>query len=147
MGRGRPPKGADLVDGLKCSEGAGEKAKVILGTMLGTISIEDACRTLGIGAARFHQLRTQALQGLTESLEPRPVGRPGHVPTEAELRTRELEQELQDVKRDLRAAQIREEIAIMMPHLRKTEDIKKRRGRGPGESAGGAARASGPADE
>ena len=79
-----------------------------------------------MGEAAFHELRSKALAAALAGLEPRPRGRPRKEEATEPPRIRELEQENQDLKIDLRAAQIREEIALMMPHLLKGDRGKKK---------------------
>lgn len=129
MRRGRPRQGSELVDGIECSEMAKARTRVILATLLGECSVREACTQLGVSAAGFYKLRAKALQGLAGGLEPRPAGRRPQVTTEADAHSQTLEQKIQDLQRDLHAAHIREEIALMMPHLVKGEpdqDKKKR---------------------
>lgn len=129
MSRGRPRQGSELVDGIECSEIAKARTRVILAALLGECSVREACTRLGISAAGFYKLRAKALEGLARGLEPRPAGRRPHVITEEEVHNQVLEQEIQDLQRDLHAAHIREEIALMMPHLVKGEpDQDKKKG-------------------
>lgn len=117
MARGRPPKGVRLVERLNGSSEAKVRLKVILETIAGKHRISEACADLGIGEAAFHKLRDKVLEGALKSLEPHPSGRPRRQRSEADSRVAELEAENQELKVELRAAQIREEIAITMPHL------------------------------
>ena len=121
MSRGRPQQGSQLVDGIECSEMAKARTRVIMATLLGECSVREACTQLGVSAAGFYKLRAKALQGFARGLEPRPAGRRPHVTTEADAHSQTLEQEIQDLQRDLHAAHIREEIALIMPNLVKGE--------------------------
>jgi hypothetical protein len=140
MRKGRPAKGPKLVETLDGSEDAKRKLRIILETVTGKRSVEEACDALGIGPAAFHKLRSRTLQDAIHSLEPRPVGRPRkEVPKEAS-EIEALKAEVWQLKFDLQAARIREEIAVTMPHLlkekkpaqakgiKKKERKKKRRG-------------------
>jgi len=119
MRKGRPAKGPKLVETLDGSEDAKRKLRIILETVTGKWSVEEACETLGIGPAAFHKLRSRTLQDAVHSLEPRPVGRPRQeVPKEA-TEIEALKAEIWQLKFDLQAARIREEIAVTMPHLLK----------------------------
>jgi transposase-like protein len=123
--RGRPAQGAELVDGSAGSELARHRLRVILQTLAGAATIEQAAAALGINRSRFHALRKQFLILATGLLEPRPRGRKRQEPTPAELELMRLKQQMVQLKLQLKAAQIREEIALVMPHLLKD----KRRGK------------------
>jgi transposase-like protein len=117
MTRGRPPEGPKLVERLDGSPQAKQRLAVILQTITGETTVEAACAELDIGEAAFHKLRQRTLQDAVTSLEPRPAGRPPTpVSPEAEQVT-ELQKQMRELKIDLRAAQIRTEIALTMPHL------------------------------
>jgi hypothetical protein len=106
--------------------------RVILETLGGTKSVKEACAELGMGEARFHELRTVVLAGAVENLELGAAGRPRREEPAVERRVRELEAEIRALKFQLHAANVREELAIAMPHLlrpRKKGDQKKRRSR------------------
>lgn len=113
----RPPSGPELVEGADGSPDAKARLKVILETIAGTKSIAEACTALGMGEAAFHKLRTRVLQEAVEGLEPRKPGRKPQEQSPEEVKVRGLESELEKLKRELRAAQIREELAITMPHV------------------------------
>lgn len=130
--RGRPPKGPSLVDGLDGSDAAKERFKIILRTLSGELSVEEACALLGVGEARFYELRTLVLQTALNDLEPRKTGRkPAPPPTAEEERLQQLKAENEELKIELRAAQIREELWATMPHVMKPRadgsgDFKKK---------------------
>ena len=117
--RGRPVQGPELVkDG---SEQAQQRLKVVLATLGGSMTIEQACDVLGIGRSAFHKLRSQFLARAPDLLEPRPRGRRREVLSEADQRIARLQQEIVQLKLELKAQQIREEIALVMPHLLKSK--------------------------
>lgn len=125
MSRGRPPKGPELVEGIEGSDLAKERLKVILQTVAGEITVADACVQLNVGEARFHELRSDVLRTAAQALEPKPAGRPAkEVPQNADEVT-QLKKQIQELKIDLRAAQIREELAVLMPQVleRKLGDV------------------------
>jgi transposase-like protein len=129
---GRPCKGPNLVDGLDGSAEARTRLRIVLETIAGQRTVAEACAALGIQEAAFHKMRDKALAGAMAGLEPGTPGRPRHEdPPEAAL-IRKLEKENLDLKIDLRASQIREEIAVMMPHLlvRNESQVQKKRSRG-----------------
>ena len=131
MRRGRPPKGSRLVEGHEGTQEAKRRLRVILETMAGECTVTEACEELGVGETAFHELRAQAIAGALSSLEPKLRGRPRRGESEETPRIRGLELENQELKIDLRAAQIREEIALMMPHLlnRKKKETTTPKGR------------------
>ena len=114
---GRPPMGAAHVDKLEGGEEPKQRLAVVLRTLTGELGIEQACEELAISPAQLHRLRDRALQGALSALEPGTPGRPPSVPEEESTRIKELEVEVRDLKVDLRAAQLREEIAVLLPHL------------------------------
>lgn len=108
---------------LEGSEGAKERLEVILETIRGTKSIESAAAELGIARSAFHKLRERTLREALESLEPRPRGRPpAPEETPQERRLRELESENQVLRRRVVAAQIRAELALLMPEVLEGRD-------------------------
>ena len=140
--RGRPPQGPELVEGLEASSDAKDRLKLILRTLSGELSVQEACAHLGISEARFHELRAEALHGATQALEPKPKGRPPQAePSEEAREVARLKAQVTELTIDLRAAQIREEIGLVAPHLLKRpvegEAEKKKRPRWPETSSGG----------
>lgn len=117
MSRGRPAQRIALADKVEGSEQAKARLKVLLQTLSGELSVIDACQQLGLSEARFHELRQEWLRTACAALEPKPAGRPKEQTPEAEAELRRLQQENQNLKLHLRAAQIREEIALVMPQL------------------------------
>jgi Helix-turn-helix domain len=123
--RGRKPCGPAAVERLPGSALAHERLRVVLETLAGTCRVAEACARLGIGEQRFDQLRTRVLQAGLDSLEPRRAGRqPRAVPAAdvAALQARVAELEI-----ELRAARVREEIALVLPAVgvSATEPAKK----------------------
>lgn len=136
MKRGRPPKGSGLVDRVEGSDAARERARVILEVLGGDLAVAEACHKLGIGEARFHQLRERFLEEGVKGLEPRFGGRPAKVEREGQAQVRELEERVAQLEKELKAAEIKTRIALVMPHLIKDEEepaakpkdkVKKRR--------------------
>lgn len=121
--RGRKPSGAGLVARLDGSERAKKRLQCFLETISGKMSVPDACRELGIGEAMFHRARSQWLEDSLACLEPRPMGRPPLDEDPASEDAAALKKQIVELRLHLRAAQIREKIAVVMPHLFK--DKKK----------------------
>jgi hypothetical protein len=94
---GRKPLGPDLVEHLEGSQQAKQRLETILETIVGRLTIEQACKRLGIGSARFHNLRTEVLEAGLARLEPRPMGRPPRQPTANEVKCVELEHRVEEL--------------------------------------------------
>jgi transposase-like protein len=107
--------GAELVQHLAGSAQAKQRLSVVLQTLAGERTVAQACAELGIGESRFHALRNQVLQQTLDALEPKPLGRPTAAPEDARLAR--LQQEIRSLTVDLRAAQVREELAMMLPRV------------------------------
>ncbi len=130
---GRPSKGPKLVRNLDGSAHARKRLEMILETVSGKLSIREACERLGIKEAAFYKMRTLALEAALARLEPRPMGRPPKVVTDADKRIGELETEIKQLETDVAASQVREELALPMPFLAQRrkqlgEEIEKLRG-------------------
>ena len=115
--RGRKPSGPEYVERLEGSAKAKERAQVVLETLAGRLTVQEACRRLGIGEALFNRLRRRLLSGGVPALEDRPAGRRRVVVSAEVEQIRKLEDELRQTRLELQAAQLREEIALTMPHL------------------------------
>ena len=140
--RGRRPAGPEYVDHLPGSEQAKERLKVVLETVAGRCRIQEACRRLGISEPRFHQLRQQVLEAALERLEPQPAGRKPAPRSPEQIRLDALADELAAKDVELRAAQVRAEIALTLPRVAEEPATpeKKRHSRRPGADAGSVAR-------
>jgi hypothetical protein len=109
----RIPSGPEYVEHLAGSASAKARLRVVLETLAGKCRVVEACARLGRSEPRFHQLRAELLQAALERLEPRPSGRPPAArppAAEVELQTRVAELEV-----ELQAAQVREELALILP--------------------------------
>ena len=113
---GRKPAGPRLVNNLPGSRYAKKRLKVILQQMAGEISIREACEKLGIEKSAFHKLRSRLLGDMVESLEPRPAGRPP-IPKPDTQELDELQDEVTQLKRKLKAAEVREELATVLQRV------------------------------
>jgi hypothetical protein len=106
--RGRKPPGPEYVQRLHGSAASKHRAEIILQTLSGELRFQEASALLGITPQRLHMLRQEGLQALVDHLEPRPLGRPRKAavaaPAAAAL-----------VERELEAARLREEIALLLP--------------------------------
>jgi len=121
----RRPCGAKLVERLEGSTNAKTRLRLILETLAGERTVSAAGQALGVSRRRFHDLRVQFLRVALDVLEPRPAGRPSRHQGE-EVQLAKLEAEIQRLNIDLRAAQVREEIALAMPHLLRRAKVGKK---------------------
>jgi transposase-like protein len=115
--RGRRPAGPAYVEHLEGADEDKKRLKVIMQTMMGELRLLEACRILNVCPQRFHQLRQEAMAGALAGLAPRPKGRPRHLATPEQQRIVDLERQLAAAKVELRAAQAREEIALVLPRV------------------------------
>ena len=113
--RGRYPSGPEYVDHLEGSPQAKQRLRVVLETMTGKYRVQEACQLLDICEQRFHQLRAELLQAALQHLEAKPTGRPRRPPLPVEAEA--IREELADMELELRVAQVREEIALALPHV------------------------------
>jgi Helix-turn-helix domain len=113
--RGRYPWGPEYVEQLTGSAQAKQRAKIILETVTGKLRVQEACQILGISEQRFGQLRQEMLQAGVASLEAQSAGRP-RSPSEAP-EVSALREQLLGLQDELRAAQVREEIALTLPDV------------------------------
>jgi len=114
---GRPAKGVALVDGVEGSDLARERLRVILASIAGAMTIDEACAALSVCPSRFHAMREQFLEDAVVLLEPR---RPGPAPKtameiEAQAELDRLKSENRSLRFEAAASKVREELAIAMP--------------------------------
>jgi hypothetical protein len=115
MPAGRPPLGAELVDRLEGSPEARRRVQIVLRTLAGEMTIPQACQELDIGESRFHVLRHELLGSMVAAAEGKPRGRPPEA--QEDPRVGELQQQIEELRIALRAAQIREELAVTLPQV------------------------------
>ena len=121
--RGRKPTGTNLLEHLQGSEHAKGRLKAILETLSGQRSIPEVCEELGIRESMFHRVRSEVLQTALDRLEPRPLGRPPLPASPQDLRAAELEAENLRLQLELKAAEVRRELAEKLPRLAKPQNI------------------------
>ncbi len=119
--RGRKPTGTNLVERLDGSERAKIRLKAILETLSGQRSIPEVCEELGIQESMFHRVRGEVLQTALDRLEPRPLGRRPQEQLPQDARLAELEEENLRLQMELKAAEIRRELAEKLPRLCKPQ--------------------------
>lgn len=120
--RGRPALGADLVNNLAGSPHAKRRAELIIQTLTGQITVEQACAQLHIGQAAFFKLRVRTLQEMVAGLEPRTVGRPPEHIAAEQQRIEDLTAQVGELEFQLQAARVREELALagLVPQKRRS---------------------------
>lgn len=123
--KGRKPMGPRLVQHLDGSEPAKLRLEVILETIAGGLPIREACERLGIGEARFYQLRTAVLEAGLSCLEPRPAGRPPQVESPDAAGIAAMTEQLEEAQWERQAAEVRALIAQALPQLQNDESVKK----------------------
>jgi transposase-like protein len=121
--RGRKPTGTSLLEHLEGSERAKARLKAILETLSGQRSIPEVCEELGIQESMFHRVRSEVLQTALDRLEPRPLGRPSLQASPQDVRMVELEGENRQLQMELKAAEVRRELAEKLPRLAKPQNI------------------------
>lgn len=115
MVMGRPNKGVDHVDNCDGSKQSKLRTQVVLKTIAGELSVNEACDTLGVQRPQFAKLRVRALQGAVEALEPGRPGRPRKHDAETDLRLTELASKVASLEKQLEFERARAEIAQILP--------------------------------
>jgi hypothetical protein len=121
--RGRKPTGTNLVEHLEGSERAKTRFKAILDTLSGQRTIPEVCEELGIQESMFHRVRSEVLQTALSHLEPRPLGRPPLPASPHDAQVAELEAENRKLRMELKAAEVRRELAENLPRLAKPQNV------------------------
>ena len=116
---------------------AKERLERILKTLNGELTVAEASAELGVSEAHFHRLRKRALAGAVEALEARPAGRPPAAGEPDDARVAELEQQLRDMALELRASQVREELAMVLPGVLQPPAEGEKKKRRPRKRRGG----------
>jgi hypothetical protein len=116
--RGRYPVGLEIIDKLSGSDESKQRLKIILQTLCGETRVVEACELLELGETRFQQLRDLAMQSALSGIEPRPAGRPSRATSAADEQIRLLQRRVQELEQALHEAQVREEIALVLPQRR-----------------------------
>ena len=115
MVMGRPNKGVDHVDNCDGSKQSKLRTQVVLRTMSGDLSVNDACDMLGIQRPQFAKLRFRALQGAVDALEPGRPGRPRKHDAETDQRVVEQDRKVEQLEKQLTLERARADIAQILP--------------------------------
>jgi hypothetical protein len=115
MTRGRQAEWEAVIERLDGSALAKNRLSAALAVWTGQRSVAAACLHVGLTAKRFWTLRWQLLQAALASPEPRPTGRPARRTGTGDAQVAALQQKVQELQVDLRAAQLREEMALVLP--------------------------------
>lgn len=106
MSKGRPNIGSEHAMNTDADRVTQERLKAILDTIIGVISVKEACTQIMLSITRFKQIRAIALQAAAEALALHAPGRPRITDEQDEeklalqRRVEELEREL-EVEREL----------------------------------------------
>jgi hypothetical protein len=107
----RPIAVDGLIDNLDGSDIARERVAILLKTFTREREFQQGAAELGITPQRFHELRSQILQGAVAAAEPRPLGRPAEPPPDPNLaRIAQLEQRIRDLTVEREIGLLREEM-------------------------------------
>jgi hypothetical protein len=113
---GRKPVGPALAERVwSASEPARTRLKVLLETITGDKTMEQACRALSIQKTQLFKLRTRVLEAAAAALEPQPIGRPPQAVSPEAARITELEEEINQLTVELEASRVRVELAQALP--------------------------------
>ena len=127
MGAGRPPDGLQHVKRLSGPREEKKRLRWIFASMMNECTVREACEALGIGAARFHQLRNRALAGALHGLSPGESGRPRRPePTIDPAHVEKLERQVQQLKLDLEATRVRAELRYLAGRSSQKNRIKRK---------------------
>jgi hypothetical protein len=115
MTRGRKAEWEAVIERRDGSALAKDRLSAALAVWTGQRTAAAACLQVGLTAKRFWTLRWQLLQAALASLEPRPTGRPARQTGAVDAQLAALQQKVQELHVELSAAQLREEIALVLP--------------------------------
>jgi hypothetical protein len=108
----RPLSLDDQIDRLSGSPVAKARLRAILANLAGWIGVAEACADLEICESWFFELKHESLQRWVNTLE---LGSPGRRPAlekaPEQVRISELEGQVRQLELELKAAQLREELA------------------------------------
>jgi hypothetical protein len=91
--------------------------RVVLETIAGVRRVREACEELGICEQRFEAIRVAAIRAGVAALEPRPMGRPPKVLSEARFEIARLQERIAELEAQLQVASVRAELVGVLPRL------------------------------
>ena len=110
-GAGRPSEGLGMIERL--GGGTAESRRrldVIVRSLSGDLTVEQACGELGLEKSRFHEIRRAFLLAAPTLLEP---GVPGPVPRSVNAEVEQLRRENEALRTRATMAELREELQIL----------------------------------
>lgn len=117
MTRGRRPAWEHTVAELEGSAVAKARLVALLAILSRRRTVAEVALEMGVSERRLHRLRLQMLQAALAGLEPLSAGRPARRARPTDAPTEALQAQVQHLRLELNAAQVREEIALVMPQL------------------------------
>jgi transposase-like protein len=126
---GRKPVGPALAERVAASDEVRARLRVLLETITGEKTMEEACQALGIQKTQLFKLRSRVLEAGAAALEPQPIGRPPHTAGPEAARIAELEKQIEEMHMELEAARLRVELAQALPGLSKEALEAKKKSR------------------
>lgn len=114
MARGRKPAGSKVVESLVGSSESKRRLRVLIETIIGCRTVQEAARELDLSLARVYSLRVQALQAAMDRLEARSPGRPSQEASKEEDQIKELKSQVDHLRFDLWAARRQNEIRNLL---------------------------------
>jgi hypothetical protein len=100
MSKGRPNIGSEHAMNTDADRVTQERLKAILDTIIGVISVKEACAQIMLSITRFKQIRAIALQAAAEALALHAPGRP-RITDEQDEEKLALQRRVQELEREL----------------------------------------------
>ena len=108
---GRKSMTEPLLEPIQASDVARERVKVVLLTLCGDWSVNDALDSLSLSRTRFQDLRRKMLEEAVHALEPQTMGRPRKKRSPKDARVAALEDQVTDLRSELARVRARLELA------------------------------------
>jgi hypothetical protein len=100
MSKGRPNIGSEHAMNTDADRVTQERLKAILDTIIGVISVKEACAQIMLSITRFKQIRAIALQAAAEALALHAPGRP-RITDEQDEEKLALQRRVEELEREL----------------------------------------------
>jgi hypothetical protein len=111
------------VDRVDADPGTKARAKAILATMSGELTVVEACEALGISKSRFEMLRAQMLEAAVRGLEPGKPGRPRRREGASDARVKRLESEVEELRQEMEIKDLALELGGLLPEVEEAMDV------------------------